>query len=215
MFMKNKVLSAIMVVAMLFSAVSCANNAKYNPPSGILPITTVANTDISTESSNTSKVPISTSSTNATATTNNIVTSSATSPTKTSSKPNTPLPTEQQLKYKINADNITCTITDAILSTDKKLYIPSMIDGYVVTSIGDAAFDYCENLTSISIPDSVTSIGNSAFFYCKNLTSIELPNTLTNIDAYAFGGCESLKNIIIPDKITIIKENTFGYCKNL
>ena len=35
--------------------------------------------------------------------------------------------------------------------------------GELCTSIGESAFDSCDNLTSITIPDSVTSIGNSAF----------------------------------------------------
>jgi hypothetical protein len=39
-----------------------------------------------------------------------------------------------------------------------------------VTSIGESAFRYCIELTTITIPDSVTSIGRSAFSKCKNLT---------------------------------------------
>ena len=37
---------------------------------------------------------------------------------------------------------------------------------YAVTSIGEAAFFDCYNLTSITIPNSVTSIGVSAFADC-------------------------------------------------
>ena len=34
-----------------------------------------------------------------------------------------------------------------------------------VTSIGDSAFEDCNNLKSITIPDSVTSIGDRAFSF--------------------------------------------------
>lgn len=37
---------------------------------------------------------------------------------------------------------------------------------YSVTSIGEHAFDGCESLASITIPNSVTSIGDSAFMNC-------------------------------------------------
>ena len=35
-----------------------------------------------------------------------------------------------------------------------------------VTSIGESAFSYCKELTSVTIPNSVTSIGESAFYNC-------------------------------------------------
>ena len=43
---------------------------------------------------------------------------------------------------------------------------------YVVTGIGEDAFGWCENLTSVTIPNSVTSIKADAFGDCTNLTSI-------------------------------------------
>jgi hypothetical protein len=44
------------------------------------------------------------------------------------------------------------------------------------------------NLTSITIPNSVTSIGSDAFYYCSGLTSITIPNSVTTIGEQAFFG---------------------------
>ena len=41
-----------------------------------------------------------------------------------------------------------------------------------VASIGDYAFEGCNGLTSIAIPDSVTTIGRSAFCLCHSLTTV-------------------------------------------
>lgn len=53
-------------------------------------------------------------------------------------------------------------------------------------TIADYAFWYCEDLTSITIPDSVTSIGSGAFSDCTSLTSIIIPDSVTSIGSGAF-----------------------------
>jgi hypothetical protein len=55
-----------------------------------------------------------------------------------------------------------------------------------VTSIGDSAFYFCRDLTSVAIPDGVTSIGDDAFSYCSGLTSVTIPASVTSIGDYAF-----------------------------
>lgn len=42
------------------------------------------------------------------------------------------------------------------------------------------------------IPSDVTSIGNAAFYYCTQLTSIVIPEGVTSIESSAFDGCTSL-----------------------
>lgn len=70
---------------------------------------------------------------------------------------------------------------------------------YSVTSIGDSAFEYCEGLTSVEIPNSVTSIGERAFANCGGLTSIEIPNSVTSIGRKAFQSCYDLTRIVVEE----------------
>lgn len=97
-----------------------------------------------------------------------------------------------------------------------------------VTTIGESAFAYAENLKSITlplhlkavsktmlagtaieniaIPEGVTTIGYGAFQSCLQLRTVMLPSTLTLIDAYGFNNCQSLFEIYcaapIPPKAT-------------
>ena len=82
-----------------------------------------------------------------------------------------------------------------------------------VTSIGDAAFAYCDGLTSVNIPNSVTSIGSSAFYGCHDLTSITIPNSVTNIGEYAFFWCSDLKYVTISKHCHIMPNSFPRDCK--
>ena len=66
--------------------------------------------------------------------------------------------------------------------------IPSTINGYPVTSIGDYAFYWRSGLTSVTIPDSVTSIGDWAFYWCS-VKSVTIPDSVTSIAEDAFSNC--------------------------
>ncbi|MDE6295294.1 MAG: leucine-rich repeat protein [Muribaculaceae bacterium] len=100
-----------------------------------------------------------------------------------------------------------------------ELIIPNTVfDGkneYSVTSIGNYAFCYCRNLTSVTIPNSVTSIGHYAFVYCSSLTSVIIPNSVTSIGHYAFYECSSLISVAIPNSVTSIGIRAFNGCYKL
>jgi len=86
---------------------------------------------------------------------------------------------------------------------------------YGVTTIGDDAFRLCDNLTSVTIDDSVTSIEGGAFHDCTGLTSITIPDSVTKIESYAFTNCDSLTSVTIPDGVTRIGPCSFNSCDNL
>ncbi len=93
-------------------------------------------------------------------------------------------------------------------------HLKSAVIPNTVTSIGNHAFFYCRNLTSITIGDNVTSIGQYAFYYCK-IPSVNLPNSLTSIGNYAFSYCTALTSITIPSNVTYIGMGAFNYCSAL
>jgi hypothetical protein len=78
-----------------------------------------------------------------------------------------------------------------------------------VTSIGDHAFQY-RNLTSITIPNSVTTIGNEAFSDIEGLTSLTIGNGVTSIGNMAFLQCNSLTSLTIPNSVISIGHSAFG-----
>lgn len=61
------------------------------------------------------------------------------------------------------------------------------------TSITRYMFEYCNSLTSVTIPESVTSIGINAFYNCKWLTEINYNATscddlAANNHIFTYGG---------------------------
>ena len=86
---------------------------------------------------------------------------------------------------------------------------------YSVTSIGESAFLFCSDLTSVSIPNSIMSIGSSAFNCCINLTSINIPNGVISIEYSTFHSCWGLTSITIPESVTSIRNYAFSDCENL
>ncbi len=106
-------------------------------------------------------------------------------------------PITGDFEYEILEDG-TAVITD-YNGEAETLEIPSTLDGYTVTSIGEEAFEYCESLTSVTIPDSVTSIGDYAFPGCDGLTSVTIPDSVTSIGYAAFRWCDSLTRITVDE----------------
>lgn len=93
--------------------------------------------------------------------------------------------------------------------------VPSTVGGQTVKALGNAAFEDCWKLRSVTLPDTVTSIGVRAFYDCRSLTSVNLGKNVSEIGREAFYDCKSLSSITIPDGVKTIDTNTFHGCETL
>ena len=84
-----------------------------------------------------------------------------------------------------------------------------------VTTIGDSAFQSCENLINVTIPDSVTMLGIYAFSFCTNLESLTIGRGINNISTGTFSQCINLKSVKLSNCIDSINSFAFYNCKNL
>ncbi|MBR3843996.1 MAG: leucine-rich repeat protein, partial [Clostridia bacterium] len=125
------------------------------------------------------------------------------------------------VSIKTPVDHFTFEVVDGqatVISYDgdgDNVTVPATYEGYPVTAIGQSAFAFNHNITSVSLPDSITTIGASAFFYCRNMRSVNLPEGLTTLGGGCFGRCSSLESILLPSTLQTIENSVFSYCESL
>lgn len=121
--------------------------------------------------------------------------------------------TIDQYTYSIFRGKATITSVSSKISGD--VTIPSTLGGYSVTYISEKAFQYCQQITSVVIPNTVEGIGKFAFYNCDKITSVQIPNSVTSIGAYCFYNCRALSSINIPPSVTVLDNYTFALCVSL
>ena len=84
-----------------------------------------------------------------------------------------------------------------------------------VTKIKDSAFQSCDYLTSIEIPDTVEKIGEFAFAYNPNLNNLTIPENVRQIGYGICEGCEGLKKVEINTRPDEVDGSMFTDCYGL
>ena len=140
----------------------------------------------------------------------------------------------------VDGDNTCYCSVDGVLydkNISNLICAPSLIESIDipegVTTISEAAFNYCRFLENISFPSTLeaiersafnhcgkldnvhlnrglVSLGSTCFHYCVSLSKISLPPTLTTIDYMAFKDCPELAYIYLPNSVTSIGRYAFG-----
>lgn len=102
----------------------------------------------------------------------------------------------------------------AIDSTEKKIIVPSELDGYQVCALGYESYPYDnyedfqemggkmkEYMEEMVIPTSVRMVWAFAFKDCKRLSKVSLPEGIT-LGYASFSGCDNWKDIVLPYNTT-------------
>jgi sorbitol-specific phosphotransferase system component IIA len=110
-----------------------------------------------------------------------------------------------------------CTGLTKVNISDIAAWCGIALEDYFSNPLGYAQHLYLndQEITELTIPNSVTSIGAYAFFNCIGLTSVTIPNSVTSIDVNAFEYCAGLTSVSIPNSVTSIGQHSFAYCTGL
>ena len=107
------------------------------------------------------------------------------------------------------------TIGNAAFRRCSQLQTVTFAEGSALASIGDNAFEGCQQLSGLQLPSGVTEIGQAAFNGCRALKEITIPNGVTELKTLTFGTCTSLQNVILPDGLQTIGDRVFSGCAAL
>ncbi len=116
------------------------------------------------------------------------------------------------LTYTVSGNSIRITGCD---DTIEEIVIPDTIEGLPVTVIDWYAFENCNKLRSVTIPDTVTHISRYAFVHCISLETVNMPSALYSIEQYAFYDCPLLQGLKLPENLNIIEERAFYGCDSI
>ena len=72
-----------------------------------------------------------------------------------------------------------------------------------------------EEITDLTIPESVTAINDYAFKGCTGFRSVTIPSSVTKIGSYAFSECSGLTRVTFNDGLECIGDHAFWLCQEL
>ena len=106
------------------------------------------------------------------------------------------------------------SLTSINVSENNKNYCS--VDGVLFNKDKTEIIKYPEGKdgASYKIPEGVTRIENSAFNQCNNLTSLTISNSVINIADYAFYSCESFEKILCLGNAPKLGSKSFDGCSS-
>ena len=97
-----------------------------------------------------------------------------------------------------------------------KLAVVDLSNADVVSKvIPEKAFDHCESLSYIALPEDIVHIGKMAFLECVNLTAFSFPEKVKEVPGYMFYNCGALTAVDFAEGIDIVGVFAFDGCTSL
>lgn len=84
--------------------------------------------------------------------------------------------------------------------------------GADVEALAAYALSDCDNLSSVTIPNSITTINASALAGCQSLSAVVIPYGITTIESAMLRSCSSLSRIAMPNSVTMLSKLAFQSC---
>ena len=89
-----------------------------------------------------------------------------------------------------------------------KVTLPSKVDGYTITTVGNSAFKENMEITGIIFPDTVVEVEAYAFSGCKRLVYVQFSKNLAEMGKEAFRG-DAITELIFPQKQVTLGDEVF------
>ncbi|MCR5138782.1 MAG: leucine-rich repeat protein, partial [Bacteroidaceae bacterium] len=97
--------------------------------------------------------------------------------------------------------------------------IDNSVNNEVEVTSGDSGYSgeitIPQTVTNGGTTFNVLRIGDNAFYNQDNLTAISLPNTILSIGQHAFQNCDGLKSVNIPGSVKALEYEAFRECHNM
>ena len=107
---------------------------------------------------------------------------------------------------KLNDKNIRIT---KYIGEGLDVVIPSKLDNYTVTRVGDDLFYYNRKVTSVSFPDSIKKLDSSPFYDLFEIKKVTFGKYVTEIPSSYLYYCYGLKSYTIPPQVTKVDYGSF------
>ena len=107
---------------------------------------------------------------------------------------------------KLNDKNIRIT---KYIGEGLDVVIPSKLDNYTVTRVGDDLFNYNDKVTSVSFPNSVKKLDPFTLYGTYKIKKVTFGKYVTEIPSYFLFYCYGIKSYTIPPQVTKVDYTSF------
>lgn len=74
--------------------------------------------------------------------------------------------------------------------------------------LGGVLLRYCGSGGDVTVPDGVFLIADGAFQECETVTVVTMPDSVKSVGC-AFSNCKNLKSVKYSDNVSVIRSRTF------